>query len=331
FLRGQLLEAGEAGLGLGAPRAGIRADPLELGLDRALPRHFLLFLDREPLLLLLEPRAVVALPRNAVAAVELEDPAGDVVEEVTIVRDRDDGAGEVLQESLEPRDGLGIQVVRRLVEQQHVGVRQEQAAQRDAAALSARQRLHARIPRRQAQRIGGDVELAFELPAADRVDGVLELALLLEQLVHLVVAHRLGELVADLVESLDELHLIRDAFLDDGADVLVWVERGLLRQEADLDAGLRARFALELRVDAGHDLEQRRLARAVQAEDADLRAGEEAQADVAKDVALRRNDLADAVHREDVLGHDSRGCERGSDYRRRARGRQLQLDTATRR
>ena len=162
--------------------------------------------------------------------------------------------GKFLEEPLEPRDGLGVEVVRRLVEQQHVGIRQQQAAQRDAAALAARQRLHARVPRRQAQRIGGDLELALELPAAGGVDGFLQLALLLEQLVHLVVFERLGELVADLVEALDELQLIRDAFLDDGAHVLGGIERGLLRQETDLDAGLRPRLAFELRVDAGHDL-----------------------------------------------------------------------------
>ena len=53
----------------------------------------------------------------------------------------------------------------------------------------------------------------------------------------------------------------------------VGVELRLLRQEADLDAGLRPRLAFELLVDAGHDPEQRRFARAVEAEHADLRAG----------------------------------------------------------
>ena len=51
----------------------------------------------EAVLLLLEPGAVVALPRNAVAAVELEDPLGGVVEEVAIVGDRDDGSGKLLR------------------------------------------------------------------------------------------------------------------------------------------------------------------------------------------------------------------------------------------
>ena len=74
------------------------------------------------------------------AAIELENPAGDVVEEVAIVRDRDDGARVVLEEPLEPRDRLGVEVVGRLVEQQQVGRLQQQPAERHAAPLAARQR-----------------------------------------------------------------------------------------------------------------------------------------------------------------------------------------------
>ncbi len=132
------------------------------------------------------------MPRDAVAAIELEDPARDVVEEVAIVRHGDHGAGEFLQEPLEPRDGFRVEMVRGLVEQQHVGVRQQQPAQRHAAAFAAGQRLYVRIPRRQAQRVGRDVELALELPAAGRIDRVLQLALLLEQAIHLVVFERLA-------------------------------------------------------------------------------------------------------------------------------------------
>jgi hypothetical protein len=135
--------------------------------------------------------------------------------------------------------------------------------------------------------------------------------LLLEQAVHLVVFQRRGELVADLVESLHELELVGDAFLDDRTHVLGGIERGLLLQKTDLDAGLRPCLALEVRVDACHDLQQRRFARAVHAEHADLGAGEEAQADVAQDVPFRRNDLADAVHRKNVLGHWIAGSRGG--------------------
>jgi hypothetical protein len=58
---------------------------------------------------------------------------------------------------------------------------------------------------------------------------------------------------------------------------------GSCGQVADLDAGLRPGLAEDVGVDAGHDLQQRRLARAVQAEHADLGAGEERQGDVLED------------------------------------------------
>ena len=55
----------------------------------ALPLRLLLLLDREPRLLLLEPRGVVPLERDALAPVQLQDPARDVVEEVAVVRHGD--------------------------------------------------------------------------------------------------------------------------------------------------------------------------------------------------------------------------------------------------
>ena len=79
-------------LRLRVARLRARAHPLELAGERAAPGRLLLLLDGEPRLLLLEPGGVVALERQPLAAVELEDPAGDVVEEVAIVGDGDDGA-----------------------------------------------------------------------------------------------------------------------------------------------------------------------------------------------------------------------------------------------
>src|SRR5205807_2681991 len=128
-------------LRLRVPRARARAHPLELARERAAPRRLRLLLMREPLLLLLEPRGVVALERDAAAAVELEDPAGDVVEEVAVVCHGDDGALVLREEPLEPEHRLGVEVVRRLVEQEEVGRREEQPAKRDAAPLAARERL----------------------------------------------------------------------------------------------------------------------------------------------------------------------------------------------
>src|SRR5690606_23153539 len=88
--------------------------------------------------LLDQPLGVIALVGDAVAAVEFQDPLGGVVEEVAIVGDGDDGAGEAVQVLLEPVHGFGIQVVGGFVEQQHVGLGQQQLAQRHAALFTAR-------------------------------------------------------------------------------------------------------------------------------------------------------------------------------------------------
>ena len=194
-------------------------------------------------------------------------------------------------------------MVRRFVEQQHVRVRQQQTAERDAALFAARQRADRRIPGRQPQGLRRDLELAFDFPAVGRFDRVLQLALFGQQSCHLLVTERFGESFADLVEPRDERENPGDAFLDHATNGLAGVELRFLREVADPDARLRPRFAIEVPVDARHDPEQRRLAGAVQAQDADLRAGKEAQADVAQDMALRRHDFREAVRGIDVLGH----------------------------
>ena len=147
FHGGQLVELAQARLALRLARLGVGAHPFELARERAPQALLLLLLLREPLLLLLEPGGVVALPGNAVPAVELEDPAGHVVEEVAVVRDADDRARVLLEVFLEPGDGLRVEVVGRLVEQQHVGLRQQQPAERDAAALAARELRRPWLPR----------------------------------------------------------------------------------------------------------------------------------------------------------------------------------------
>src|SRR5262249_25716075 len=133
----ELLVGGEPGLRLRVARLRAHAHPLELARERAAPSCLVLPLGGEPSLLLVEPRRVVALERDAAAAIELEDPPGDVVEEVAVVRDGHDRALVLGEEALEPRDGLRVQVVRRLVEQQEVGRAEQQSAERDPASLSA--------------------------------------------------------------------------------------------------------------------------------------------------------------------------------------------------
>ena len=92
----------------------------------------------EPLLLLHQPGRVIALVGNAPAAIELEDPARNVVEEVAIVGHDQDRAGIVAQMAFQPRHRLGVEMVGRLIQQQQLRLVEQQFAQRDAASLAAR-------------------------------------------------------------------------------------------------------------------------------------------------------------------------------------------------
>ena len=275
------------------------ANPLELARERAAARRLRLLLDREPRLLLLEPRRVVALERNALAAVELEDPARDVVEEVPIVGDGDDRALVVGEEALEPRDRLRVEMVRRLVEQQQAGRREQQPAERDAAALAAGERRDVAVAVRQAQRVHRVVEVLLELPCVGAVDRVLHLRLVGEQRV--VVGVRLGERGRDLVEAVEQVAQLAHAVLDVAAHVLLGIEIRLLLEEADRRAGRELRDAGGRLLLARHDPQQRRLAGAVRPEHADLRAGQERQGDVRQHLAVRAVELVGPVHRVDVV------------------------------
>jgi len=90
-------------------------------------------------------RTSSAFPRNALALIELQDPAGDVVEEVAVVRDRDHRARVLLEIPFEPRDGLGVEMVRGARPEQHIGLLEEEPAQRDTPLLAAGQDLHTRV------------------------------------------------------------------------------------------------------------------------------------------------------------------------------------------
>ena len=74
---------------------------------------------------------------DAGPAIELERPFGDVVEEVAVMRDHDHGAGIVAQMVLEPGDALRVEMVGWLIEQENVGLRQQETAERHAALLAA--------------------------------------------------------------------------------------------------------------------------------------------------------------------------------------------------
>jgi hypothetical protein len=232
------------------------------------------------------------------------------------------GAGVAGKELFQPLDGFRVQVVGRFVEQQHVRLLQQQAAQRHAALFAAGQLAHDGIPRRQAQRVGGHVQLVFQRVRVTGGEDRFQTLLFLGQGVEVGAFFGVGGVHG--FEGGLRLQYIAHAFLDGLADGVFRVELRLLRQIADLDTGLRAGLALEILVHAGHDLQYRGLAGAIQAQQADLGARIEGQRDVLDDLPLGRDHLADPVHGVDVLrGHAGSGTQAPAPGRGRRAGRQI--------
>ena len=100
------------------------------------------------------------------ATVQFQNPLGGVVQEVAVVGDGHHSAGKALQELLQPVDAFRIQVVGGFVQQQHVGLAQQQAAQGHAALLATRQVLDHCIPGGQVQCICGQFQLQVGVFAA---------------------------------------------------------------------------------------------------------------------------------------------------------------------
>ena len=86
-----------------------------------------------------------------------------------------------------------------------------------------------------------------------------------------------------LVEALDFRQEVGEGHPDVLDDRLVFVQRRLLLQDADRVAGGEARFAVRDVLDACHDFQQRGLAHAVRAHDANLSAGVERKRNVVED------------------------------------------------
>ena len=105
--------------------------------QRLLPFRFGLLFFLQPLLFLFQPGGVVALKRNAVPAIQFQNPARDVVEKVPVVGHGDDGAFVLLQMLLQPLHRFGIEMVGRLIEQQNVGLLDHEAAERHTAFFAS--------------------------------------------------------------------------------------------------------------------------------------------------------------------------------------------------
>ena len=168
--------------------------------------------------------------------------------------DGHDGAGVVLQRALEPGDRVGVEVVRGLVEQEEVGLREQDAGQGDAAPFATGQVGDGGVAGWAAERVHRDVDHAIGVVAAVGRHLGLEFGLLGADL--LVVGVGVGVAGEHRVVLLLESDRVADAVHHVAADVFRLVEVWLLGQVADGVAGGEAGHAVVLVVQAGHDLQQ---------------------------------------------------------------------------
>src|SRR6516164_9207040 len=86
------------------------------------------------LLVLLE---VAREPLDVAVALERQNVRGDAVEEPAIVADDDGAAGKILERLLERAQRIDVEIVRGLVEQQHIGARLEHLGEMHPVPLAA--------------------------------------------------------------------------------------------------------------------------------------------------------------------------------------------------
>ena len=140
----QLEQRAHAALVAGAAGAHPLAQPGLLLVEltaQALPCHRLVV---QKLLLALQEGVVVAIPARQAAAVEIDDAAGQPAQEGAVVGDEEERLDAALQEVLQPLDGVEVEVVGGLVQQQEVRTADQRARQHGTAAQSARELFQAR-------------------------------------------------------------------------------------------------------------------------------------------------------------------------------------------
>ena len=147
-LDAQLLEGADSAFVAGAARFDTLPDP-RLFLSKLLVEQGrMLGLDVERSALLEHVVIVTARPADEVAAIELHDTWREPPDERAVVAYEKQSARKVQHHLLEPADGLDIEVVRGLVQEQKIGLRDQRATQHHAPPPAAGQVRHARIARK---------------------------------------------------------------------------------------------------------------------------------------------------------------------------------------
>ena len=221
---------------------------------------------------------------------EFDDPIGDRIDEVAVVGNEEKGSGPGGELLLEPGDRVDIEVVGRLVEDQHVGFGEEQAGQRHAHAPTTRELADGTVAVGVLKSETGEnlAGVGLEGVAAHRLVLALDLAVLGEQRVVGVGVRRsvrVGDRSFEPMEFLGQVGHLAGA----GQHLFEHRTSGgvdeILRQVAEghvLGFGDRAPIGFGI---ADEDLDQRRLARAVAADERDASPRRQLQGDIGEQVA----------------------------------------------
>ena len=297
--RGHLLVSAQTGFLLGL--AGLRGhpDPFQLAFQGLAPLALLLLFHGKAFGLLVQPGGIIPLPGNALAAVQFQDPAGHVVQEVTVMRNGNHRTLILLQMGFQPLDGFGIQVVGGLVQQEDIGLTQQQAAEGHPAPFTARKGCDRCIRRRALEGIHRPFQFGIDFPSAHMLDLFRELTLPFDERVHAVIVHRLHESCRDLVVLGQQVHHLLNPFLNHFQHGFGRIHLRFLLQVADTVARRPDHLSLVGFLNPGDDFQERGFTRAVQTDDADLGPVEERQIDILEDnLVVVREDLAHPVHGE---------------------------------
>ena len=135
---------GDVGLGFAGAGRGASAQPRQLGASQVAPLALGGGLPLGPLGPGLEVGGVAAIVHVGPPAIELEDAGGQPVEHVAVVGHEDQPAAEAGEALLEPGDGVHVEVVGRLVQDQQVALarlphRRQCPGEGGALGLAARQ------------------------------------------------------------------------------------------------------------------------------------------------------------------------------------------------
>jgi hypothetical protein len=198
------------------------------------------------------------------AAVELDDAGGDVVEEHAVVGDDHDRAAEVADQLLQPQDAVEVEVVGGLVEQQQVGLGDQRARQRHALDATARQAGNLRR-RVESETLDHLLDALVQAPGLGGFHRVLQGVEPGQGLGRGVLGHRdHGGVVVD-----QELRRGAQTVGDGGEHITLEIEVGLLRHVGGDHFGLPPHCAIIERRLAGERAQQAGFARAVAPDERD--------------------------------------------------------------